>query len=72
MDNFCKASKSDLKIGVDSDLTEADRVTWVDCKQKECGSLIRGFEENEVFLFWCKTGNIQRCYIQLGLHWTEK
>ena len=59
--NTSRASTDKLRIGVDGDLTEDDRATWVDSKQKKCGSLNWEFEESEVFPFWCKTRDIQRC-----------
>ena len=41
-----KLQRMVYKIEVDSDLIEADRVTWVDRMQKECGSLNKGLRRN--------------------------
>ena len=42
------------QIAVDSDLTQADRVTWVDGEQVECGSLLEVSSKMKHYHFGAK------------------
>ena len=44
------------QIAVDSDLTQADRVTWVDGGQMECGSLLKVSRKMKHFHSGAKQG----------------
>ena len=57
-----KLQRMVYKIEVDSDLIEADRVTWVDRMQKECGSLIRSKKKLKHFHFSAKQEHSKMLY----------